>query len=676
MADAFGSPPVGEADDEQAGVACRLEDAVLTWRDEHRLGDDSHHLLHEHARRATAACSRRAVRPPGRPRFRAAGASSRATARATRPPRSQTSRARHLRRASRSARSPARRFRRARQHRRARARGRPRGPGPDGHSRSAPGRVDEHDVDVVLGGELRGLRAGLARRVGGDPRRNAAFVRARPGVRRARRSRRPTRRRRAGGGPGSARARAVDASGSAMARRSSSRCALVATTMIARLPRYRRGLAVAASSGSCRRIACSSSCRARARLDPELVDEAAAASRGRPRAPRPGGRPVERPHQRPRAARSRSGCSRTSACELADELRVAAEREIGLEPPLERVQAQLLESEDLRLATARERRRRAAGRARARARRAAVAHAASGVAVAPLPRAARSGSRSSSSRADADDVARLAASRSRRAERMPCGAGRRASAARWRRSPGGSAPQSSSISRSAETTSFARVSRSASSVRCLTPPSGSTRPCSTTSSGPRMRNSTFSPSLRSAATLTPPSSAGAQRPLSTGAEVSRGRSSSVGFSQRTDGWRDRSDGDPDRLRVRRLPHRRPDRPRRDGRRLSRLRPAAETHGRAQADRARAGASITASASASRARRSSRCRSSTRTSCRSTTRATVDGRLYLAMRLRRGNRPASAPATRRGARPGPRARDLRPGRARARRRARAGSSTAT
>jgi hypothetical protein len=50
VADAFGPPPVGQANDEQASVACRLEDAFLTGPDEDRLGDDSDHLLHEHRR--------------------------------------------------------------------------------------------------------------------------------------------------------------------------------------------------------------------------------------------------------------------------------------------------------------------------------------------------------------------------------------------------------------------------------------------------------------------------------------------------------------------------------------------------------------------------------------------------------------------------------------------------
>jgi hypothetical protein len=39
--------------------------------------------------------------------------------------------------------------------------------------------------------------------------------------------------------------------------------------------------------------------------------------------------------------------------ELADELGVAAEREVGLEPPLERAEAELLQAESLALRTRR-----------------------------------------------------------------------------------------------------------------------------------------------------------------------------------------------------------------------------------------------------------------------------------------------------------------------------------
>src|SRR5918996_4002635 len=64
---------------------------------------------------------------------------------------------------------------------------------------------------------------------------------------------------------------------------------------------------------------------------------------------------------------------------------------------------------------------------------------------------------------------------------------------------GGVAPQSWSISRSVETSSFASRSRIASSERCLTPPSASGRSRSTTSSGPRSRKS-----IRRAATVPRP----------------------------------------------------------------------------------------------------------------------------------------------------------------------------
>ena len=47
--------------------------------------------------------------------------------------------------------------------------------------------------------------------------------------------------------------------------------------------------------------------------------------------------------------RSRSGCSRTSAWSSPDELCVATEREVGVDPPLERRQAELFQAEDLRL---------------------------------------------------------------------------------------------------------------------------------------------------------------------------------------------------------------------------------------------------------------------------------------------------------------------------------------
>jgi hypothetical protein len=47
VADAFGSPAVGQAYDEQAGVAGGCEDTLFAGRDENRLGGDSDNLLHE-----------------------------------------------------------------------------------------------------------------------------------------------------------------------------------------------------------------------------------------------------------------------------------------------------------------------------------------------------------------------------------------------------------------------------------------------------------------------------------------------------------------------------------------------------------------------------------------------------------------------------------------------------
>ena len=47
LADAFGSPAIGEADDEQAGVAGRFEDTFFARADENGLGGDSDDLLHQ-----------------------------------------------------------------------------------------------------------------------------------------------------------------------------------------------------------------------------------------------------------------------------------------------------------------------------------------------------------------------------------------------------------------------------------------------------------------------------------------------------------------------------------------------------------------------------------------------------------------------------------------------------
>jgi hypothetical protein len=47
LANAFGSPAIGKADDEQASVARCFEHARFARADENGLGDDSDNLLHE-----------------------------------------------------------------------------------------------------------------------------------------------------------------------------------------------------------------------------------------------------------------------------------------------------------------------------------------------------------------------------------------------------------------------------------------------------------------------------------------------------------------------------------------------------------------------------------------------------------------------------------------------------
>ncbi len=108
----------------------------------------------------------------------------------------------------------------------------------------------------------------------------------------------------------------------------------------------------------------------RAGVDAELLDERLArAAVGGERVRLPAGA-VEREHQL-RARPLAQGLRRDERLELRDELRMAPEREIGVDPLLERDRAELLEPGDLGL---RERLveevRRAPGRARARAPRA------------------------------------------------------------------------------------------------------------------------------------------------------------------------------------------------------------------------------------------------------------------------------------------------------------------
>ena len=76
---------------------------------------------------------------------------------------------------------------------------------------------------------------------------------------------------------------------------------------------------------------------------------------------------------------------------------------------------------------------------------------------------------------DTEDVAGLAPSRVRRPRRGASGASRRRPGRCWPRTPADSSPQSASTSRSRGTTRFRSRRSSASTPRCLSPPSGSAR---------------------------------------------------------------------------------------------------------------------------------------------------------------------------------------------------------
>ena len=236
-------------------------------------------------------------------------------------------------------------------------------------------------------------------------------------------------------------------------------------------------------------------------------------------------RAVERQHEL-RAQPFAEGVLANERLELADELCEAAERKVGFDAPLERREAELFEAENLRL---RERLVREVGERRVRARgrepRGGVALRVSGAACCASSTSCSKRRRSSSSGVDSDQVARLLRDDHVAAERAPCGAGRRGTGARLRAVLGGSAPQSSSISRSAETTSFARVSSRASSARCLGPPSGSGRPPRRPRAVPGSETPRCLP-----ATLTPVAgSAEAQRCLSAGRRsIAAGARSGVG----------------------------------------------------------------------------------------------------------------------------------------------------
>ena len=203
--------------------------------------------------------------------------------------------------------------------------------------------------------------------------------------------------------------------------------------------------------------------------------------------------------------------------ELSDELGVASELEVSCDPPLDADETNLFEPKNLRL---RERLVSEVGErwtapeieSFAKPSRRQLGRGLLRLLHQPLE-----AEQVELVRADADHVARLL-----RDDRL-AGSERLAELGnvvleRVRGRLGACVPQSSSMSRPVETTSFARVSSKTRSARCLEPPSVSARPPSTTSSGPRIRNSTLR--LRRRRYHPVCSSAGAQRCLSAGLDSS------------------------------------------------------------------------------------------------------------------------------------------------------------
>ena len=185
-------------------------------------------------------------------------------------------------------------------------------------------------------------------------------------------------------------------------------------------------------------------------------------------------------------SRSRSGCSRDERLELGDHLRVPAELELGVDPPLERLQAELVEVHSRRgdgLAGKVGERRSAPQRERVAQERVGLARVGGARLVDELAETVevelvRLDAQQVSRRPGHYPVAELAPqSHDVVLERRERGRRR-------------SSPQTPSISRSAGTTRFACTRRSAATARRLGPPSASSRSPSRASSGPRIRNST------------------------------------------------------------------------------------------------------------------------------------------------------------------------------------------
>ena len=196
--------------------------------------------------------------------------------------------------------------------------------------------------------------------------------------------------------------------------------------------------------------------------------------------------------------------------ELGDDVPVSAEREIGLDAPLEHGEPKLLESRDRRLGEVLVREL-GQGSASPQGERLSqlLAPRAPGARAAESATSRSKRRRSSCSSAEPSSVAgrprdEQAASGPERLSELRNPDSQRRSA-RVRRS----SPQSRSISRSVDTTSFACSRSTARSARCFDPRSSTCRSPSQTSSGPRILNSTGYPRSQASPAASTTSSRGA-----------------------------------------------------------------------------------------------------------------------------------------------------------------------
>ena len=187
--------------------------------------------------------------------------------------------------------------------------------------------------------------------------------------------------------------------------------------------------------------------------------------------------------------RSRSGCSRDERLELADDVAVAAELEVGVDPLLDRDEAQLLEPADLRLRQVVERelgeRRAAPERERADEQRAAL-----------VRRSLRASASSCSNRCasiwSGETAARIRAHASRgRPAPAPCGARRPSSAATPSPSSAARRPRARRRADPSGRPGPGEGARAASNARWRGPPSAIGPFSSVASSGPSIRNPAF-----------------------------------------------------------------------------------------------------------------------------------------------------------------------------------------